>query len=128
MNNYTNDLIKYRLQRANETLEEAKTMAETNHWNTCVNRLYYACFYAVNALLLNNNLSSAKHSGVRGLLNKHFIRTGIISKDFGKLYNSLYEYRQQCDYEDLFQMDEEIAISYINQTKQFIKSIKALIP
>ena len=47
-------LIRYRIQRAFETLDEARLMAESDHWNGCVNRLYYACFYAVNALLQTN--------------------------------------------------------------------------
>jgi uncharacterized protein (UPF0332 family) len=47
------ELIKYRLQRAESALEEAGVMADMQHWETCINRLYYACFYAVNALLLN---------------------------------------------------------------------------
>jgi hypothetical protein len=45
-------LVGYRLQRARETVEEARVLLETDHANACVNRLYYACFYAVSALLL----------------------------------------------------------------------------
>lgn len=46
------DYIKYRLNRAGESLEEAVLLAENNKWNAVINRWYYACFYAVNALLL----------------------------------------------------------------------------
>ena len=35
------DLINYRLERAKESLEEAKILAQAGHWNTVVNRLYY---------------------------------------------------------------------------------------
>ena len=75
MNNPREELIKYRLDRAHETLEEARIMADTKHWNACVNRLYYACFYAANALLIQKDLSSPKHIGVRSLINMHFIKT-----------------------------------------------------
>ena len=47
-------LINYRLQRADETLEEARLMQNVAHWNTCANRLYYARFYAVSALLIKD--------------------------------------------------------------------------
>lgn len=50
------DLIKYRIARASETLAEAKLMAKSGHWNTCINRLYYSCFYSVNALLIKHIL------------------------------------------------------------------------
>ncbi len=46
------ELINYRLHRAYETLEEARLMQDIGHWNTCANRLYYAAFYAVSALLI----------------------------------------------------------------------------
>ena len=127
MMDFKNNYIQYRLERVKETFEEAKTMANMGHWNTCVNRLYYTCFYAVNALLLKYNFSSAKHTGVRALLNRQFIKTGKISKELGELYNSLFLYRQQSDYEDLFRMDKEIARSYIEQTKAFIEKIENLI-
>ena len=48
------ELVTYRLQRAEETLEEARVMQNIGHWNACANRLYYAAFYAVSALLVKN--------------------------------------------------------------------------
>ncbi len=41
------ELVLYRLQRAHETLADARILADAGRWNPCVNRLYYACFYAV---------------------------------------------------------------------------------
>ena len=37
-------LIRYRMDRARETLVEAELMAQARHWNACVNRLHYAYF------------------------------------------------------------------------------------
>lgn len=51
------DLIKYRLHRAKETFEDAKILGERHRWNSAVNRLYYAAFYAVSALLLKSDLN-----------------------------------------------------------------------
>ncbi len=52
MKEETRTLVTYRLERACEALEEADILLERGHANTFVNRLYYACFYAVSALLL----------------------------------------------------------------------------
>jgi uncharacterized protein (UPF0332 family) len=60
-------LVRYRLQRAQEALDEAVLLHEKGHLNACINRLHYACFYAVSALLLMEEKSSSKHSGVRAL-------------------------------------------------------------
>ena len=122
-----NELISYRLKRAKETIDEAEQMAKMEHWNTCVNRLYYACFYAINALLLSKNYSSSKHTGVRSLFNRHFVRTGKIPKELSKLYNALFEYRRQSDYEDLFQVDKELVKPWIPLSKDFIYFIEKLI-
>ncbi|MCJ7546375.1 MAG: HEPN domain-containing protein [Deltaproteobacteria bacterium] len=52
----TKTLVAYRLGRAHESLEEARILLEQGHVNTFVNRLYYACFYAISALLLTKGL------------------------------------------------------------------------
>jgi|APSaa5957512576_1039674.scaffolds.fasta_scaffold452479_1 uncharacterized protein (UPF0332 family) len=49
--------ISYRLKRANKSYAEAILMEKEKHYNTCANRLYYACFYAVLALLEKCNES-----------------------------------------------------------------------
>ena len=98
-------LVRYRMERARETLVEADLMAQAGHWNACVNRLYYACLYAATALLLRHNLSATRHAGVRSLLNRHFVRTGTISTGLGMLYGDLFESRQQGDYRDLVRFD-----------------------
>ncbi|MCF7918848.1 MAG: HEPN domain-containing protein [Candidatus Cloacimonetes bacterium] len=118
------DLIRYKLEKADDALIEADKMAEIKHWNTCINRLYYACFYAVSALLLANDFTSVKHSGVRGLFNLHYIKTELLPKSLGRLYNELFIYRQQSDYEDMFLMDEERVLPLIFQTKEFVSIIK----
>jgi len=39
------ELANYRIERAQEAIEEARLLAAENYWNTAVSRLYYACFY-----------------------------------------------------------------------------------
>ena len=65
----SDDLVAYRLKRSQEALEEAEAMADMAHWHTCVSRLYYACFYAVTALLIRHDLAPSKHTGVRAFFN-----------------------------------------------------------
>ena len=40
------DLVKYRIERADETLQEAGLLAKEGYYNAAFNRLYYACFCA----------------------------------------------------------------------------------
>ena len=77
-------LMKYRIDRADETMEEVRILADQAHYNAAVNRLYYACFYAAQALLLKHHISANTHSGVKAMLGLHFVSKGIISIDDGK--------------------------------------------
>ena len=72
----TRMLVQYRLDRAREALAEATLLLDSGHANTGVNRLYYACFYAVSALLLTTGLTATSHSGLRTLFHQHVIRPG----------------------------------------------------
>ena len=87
------DLVKYRIKRAIETLTEAKKLFELEYYNTCINRLYYACFYAVNALLIKNDIAVSSHNGARQMFGLHFVKEGKISKEDGKLFSDLFDRR-----------------------------------
>ncbi len=98
------DLIRYKIGRSRESLAEAEVMLQTNHPHGAANRIYYACFYAVTALLLTRNLSSSKHSGVIGLFNQHFVKPGLVSVDMGKFYSRMFDNRLESDYADWVEM------------------------
>lgn len=121
------NVIKYRRERAKETLEEAEIMLDNNKLIAAVNRIYYAIFYEVFALLLTKGLSSSKHSGVRSLFNKEFVKPGIISEEYGDFYNRLFEFRQRGDYEDFVEFDYEKVKSWFDNTKDFINSLEQVI-
>ncbi len=121
------ELIDYRLKRADETLDEARVLLKTGHPHGCANRLYHACFYAVNALLIGSNLSSSKHSGVMALFNKHFVKSGIISVDMGKFYSGLFESRMESDYGDIVEFAEEITEADIETAFEFIEKIASIL-
>ena len=121
------DLVLYRLQRARQTLEDARLLANASRWNPCVNRLYYACFYAVSALLLQDGLSSSKHTGVRSLLNRHYVRTGKVPKELAQIYNDLLERRHEGDYMDFVDFEEAQVLPWIARAERFIDHIASLI-
>lgn len=58
-------LIRYRIARAKEAMEDALLLAEKKRWNSVVNRLYYACFYITVALLIKHNLPHKTHAGTK---------------------------------------------------------------
>ena len=122
-----NDITKYRLERAIETLEEAKTMLQNGHTNAFVNRLYYACFYSVSAWLALNDLVSSKHSGVRALMHQKLVKHGIISIEQGILYDRLFNNRQKGDYVDFVHFNAEEVAPWLDEAKMFVETINSLI-
>lgn len=121
------NLIEYRLSRATETLVEAQYSADGGYFNTAVNRLYYAAYYAASALMLANGISATSHAGTKTMLSLHFIRTGLLDVEHGKSFMTLFENRQSGDYEDFVYCDLNLFNQLYPKTVAFIEAIKLLI-
>lgn len=121
------ELIRYRLARASESLQEAEQLLQQGHVNTFVNRLYYACFYAVLALSIPREFSSSKHSGVRAFFHKEFVKTGLLEVRLGNLYDRLFDTRQKADYVDLVFFDASEVGPWLDEAKEFVESVTTLI-
>jgi uncharacterized protein (UPF0332 family) len=122
-----NDLINYRIARAKDTYEDAQILAEREKWNSTINRLYYAAFYAVMALLLDSDLKPSTHNGAKSNLSEYFIKTGKIDKEYGKIYSQLFTWRQKGDYDDMFDFKREKVIPYFEPVDKLISIIEKLI-
>lgn len=126
MNKYKSEYINYRVTRAKESLKDAKLLAKNARWNACVNRLYYACFYMVSALLLKHNIDVKSHSGANVQLALHFVKTGKLSKEDGKLFSDLMDARQKGDYGDRFDFDKRTVQPLIKPVEKFLYNIQLL--
>ncbi|NLB26441.1 MAG: HEPN domain-containing protein [Bacteroidales bacterium] len=62
-----------RIESAYNTFEAAKILIKNGLWNSAFNRLYYAVFYAVNALLVLNKIDSQTYSGSRTKFSRHTV-------------------------------------------------------
>ena len=119
-------LVEFWLQRARETLVEAETLAHSDYWYGAVNRIYYACFYAVTAVLRQHRLSSAKHTGVRSLFNRHLVHTGRVSEEFGEFYNELFDRRGQADYQENITFTGSHVLAWLVDARRFVPALAEL--
>lgn len=117
-------LIKYRIQRAKETLIEADYNAKGGFFNTAVNRLYYSAFYAANAVLISKGIACNSHAGLKSMFSMHLIKTGILNVELGKTLNQLFINRQSGDYEDFIYCDEGLYKTLRPKTEEFINTIE----
>jgi uncharacterized protein (UPF0332 family) len=121
------ELVKYRLTRARETFKEVDILVKNELWNTAVNRLYYSCFYAVIALLADQDIEVLSHSGARQMFGLHFIKTGKIDPESGRFLARLFDLRQTGDYDDFIDFDREKVMELLEPTDKLISAIEALL-
>lgn len=121
------ELIRYRQKKARETLEDATLLFQSGRLFSTLNRIYYALFYEVVALLLTADLSSAKHTGVRALFNEHFIKTGKVPMELGRFHSRMYDFRQKGDYGDFVEFEREKVKEWLDQATMFISEMDRVI-
>jgi len=122
---YKKDLIQYRLERARETLRDARLLYENGGSpNSVVNRSYYAIFYAVLALFVTINIEPSKHSGVVAKFDEMFVRQGIFPKEMSKILHHAFDMRQAGDYQKSDLIDMEQALQVLASAEGFVKAIE----
>ncbi len=119
------ELTLYRLQQAEESLDEAKFLFEGNKSpRSVINRAYYAMFYSILATLVFEEYSSSKHSGVISFFNSRFIKNGLFSIDLGRAVNRAFDLRQRGDYREQVILNREQVEPFIDSARRFIDSTK----
>jgi len=127
VNDATKALAGYRMERAREALREASLLLQAGHLNAYVNRLYYACFYAVSALLVTRGISTSKHGHLRSLLHRDFVKTGLIPTELGRHFDRLFSNRQEGDYADFVTFKADEVRPWLDETIVFVDYVDSLI-
>lgn len=118
-------LIKYRLEQAKEALSDAVFLLDNDRGlRSVVNRIYYAMFYAVLALLVKEPFQGSKHSGVISYFNRHFIKEGKFPSEMGKYLNLAFEARQESDYKEFSELTEDNVKELMANAKTFVEEVK----
>lgn len=85
------EIVKYRLEKAYRTYNEAIGSIENGYVETAANRLYYAAYYAVSALLISYKYEASTHNGVIQMFGKVFLRNNRLTLGFSlKSVGSFY--------------------------------------
>jgi len=121
------DYIDYRVLKSKEAFEDVVLLADNQRWNSCINRLYYSCFYLVGALLYKYSIKAETHNGAKTQFNLHFIKAGKIDVKYGKLYSNLFDWRQESDYADFTDFDSKTVIPLLEQVSELNKILIELI-
>ncbi len=120
-------LIDYRLQQAQDALSAAKQLADSRLYRESVSRAYYSMFYCALAMLAKQKLGTSKHSGVLALINREFVRSGVISKETAKNFRKAFELRLQADYQEFTEITAQQADELIENAKSCLEEIKGIL-
>ena len=121
-----NAIVRYRIERADNAFTQAKANFQMGYVEVTANRLYYAAYYAVSALLIANGIPAHSHDGNISQFGLYFVKTGKVSREDGKLLNRLFTMRLTGDYSDRFNLSAEDVLSFIEPTGEFIKRVSSL--
>lgn len=120
-------LVEFEVEKAHKLIDQFPILENAELWDTLANRLYYAVFHAVTALLIKSGLHAGSHQGVSVLFNKHFVKENLIDEKYGRLLARLENMREKSDYTCLFETTKEEVMPMIPQAKEMITIIENLI-
>lgn len=118
------DLSRYRIEKAEEKINAAKVLIKQGMYADAVSRIYYGIFHAARAMLALKGLDSKKHTGIISLFNQHFVKPGLLPKDFGKIIKSAKDLREESDYNEFYLVSVKEAEELLKDGTWFINGIK----
>ena len=120
-------LVTLELEKADKTWMQLDIQIQAELWDMAANRLYYALFHAVSALLIHDSHEVGTHRGAVNKFSLYYVKTDIFSKDEGRLYSRLQQLREDGDYNCSIDVEKEEVEEKIEPTRQLIEKIKRYI-
>ncbi len=119
------NLLRYRMEQAYETLREAEILLNESALRGTVNRAYYAMFYALLALLATKQLGTSRHSGALALFDREFVKTGMFPRELSRSLHLAFDRRQRHDYGEMAPVSGQIAEEAVADAKTFVTVIES---
>ncbi|MDD5675927.1 MAG: HEPN domain-containing protein [Chitinivibrionales bacterium] len=113
--------------KSDSAFQDARLLFENGRLASCVNRLYYAVFYAASAVLAFRGQSYGKHSAVRSAVHRDFINSALLDKEQGRIYDILLSRREQSDYQPSVVFAVEEVGEYLDKASIMIGALKKII-
>lgn len=120
-------IVRMEMEKAHRTFSDMEFCAHELKWEAAANRLYYAIFHAVSALLINDGQNVKSHRGILSLFGQFYVRTGIFSREDGSLLSELVIMRDNADYNLFYEANEEKVFPYIEPARRFVEKIEKYI-
>jgi len=120
-------IVQLELEKVDKTLRQLYVQLDAKLWDLAANRLYYALFHAVSAMLILDHHEIGTHRGAVNRFSMYYVKTGLFSKQEGRLYSQLQSLREDGDYNCSFDVEQDEVEHYIQPTLTLINKIKQYI-
>lgn len=124
-----NEEVRLLQNKADHALVVASTLLDAGHYADVASKVYYAMFYATQALLKAQGIDVIKHSAVESALGYYFVKPGRIPALFHKQLIDARRIREIADYDITEEIVEptgrikfEEGAAFVLYMKTFIKS------
>ena len=118
------ELLKYRFDRAVETLEVAKELYASGKFRDSNNRSYYAAYYAIKAIYTKRGLDFKKHKTLLANFNKEYVATEIFPREIGRKISTLALIREQSDYNDFYMASKQESQQQVEIAEELITLVR----
>ena len=118
------ELSKRRLEVAHERMKTAGILLDAGDYKAVANRLYYAVFSAMRAVLALDGFDSKKHSGIISRFRQSYIKTGTFSTEMSKIIDDFEVIREDNDYDDFFIISKEDVMIQSQRAKFFVNEVE----
>ncbi len=120
-------IVRLQMEKAYTFLAQADEMYRQKYWDIASNRYYYACFHAVQALLIHNGLSIRTHDGLITAFGLHFVKTGKVESRLGAFLSRMEQLREKGDYNCIYTVSEDEISTMAEPAKELIEKIEKLL-
>lgn len=120
-------IVGLEIEKAENIVSQINELEKLSYWDNIANRLYYALFHAVSALLIFDKHNVSTHKGSIVLFGQFYIKTGVFNINDGRLFSQLQTIREKSDYNCAYQTSEDEIKPLIYPTIELIKRIKLYI-
>ncbi|MBQ9641422.1 MAG: HEPN domain-containing protein [Bacteroidaceae bacterium] len=120
-------LVKLYWSKVEQTLREVDIAIAGKAWSMAANRIYYACFHAVTALLVHDGHEVGTHLGAKVNFGKYYVKVGLATPEQGRLFSQLASLREKADYDCLFTAQEDNIMLYYPEAKALIEHIHRML-
>ena len=123
MEQHVRDYARLRLSMAREELQTARDNIAAGHYRVAISRSYYAVFYMASAALFAQSIVRGKHSGVESAFSEYLIKPGLVTADFGRIYQRARRSREEVDYAEDAMPDRNEAERVLDDAAIFVDGI-----